>query len=208
MPEQIGLYLHIPFCKSKCSYCDFFSGAAKEADYDEYTERLKLAVAVWGDAAPEKVKSVYFGGGTPSVLGTERLCDILDTVKASFDITENAEITLEANPESGRSLDFAKLKSAGFDRLSVGLQSANEKELKTLGRIHTLDDAACTVRLAQESGIDNISLDLMMGIPHHTKKSLKNSIDFCEECGVKDRASYLLTFENGYNSYYLTLLLA
>ena len=201
MPEQIGLYLHIPFCKSKCSYCDFFSGAAKEADYDEYTEKLKQAVAVWGDAAPEKVKSVYFGGGTPSVLGTERLCDILDTVKASFDITENAEITLEANPESGRLLDFAKLKSAGFDRLSVGLQSANNKELKTLGRIHTLDDAACTVKLAQESGIDNISLDLMMGIPFQTKESLKNSIDFCAECGVKHISSYILKLEKGTKLY-------
>lgn len=201
MNSTIGLYFHIPFCRSKCAYCDFFSGKADEADYDRYTSELKKKTEYWGASADEIISSVYFGGGTPSVLGTDRLIDILQCAKQSFSIRENAEITLEVNPESGLKLDFHRLKSAGFNRISIGMQSSDERELKTLGRIHSPSDAKKTVEKAKKGGFENISLDLMMGIPHQTKESLKRSIDFCAECGVTHISSYIMKVEQGTRFY-------
>ncbi len=197
MANNIGLYLHIPFCRQKCAYCDFFSGKASEGDYDRYTSALKRRLADYGEAAAEKVSSVYFGGGTPSVLGADRLCDILECVKQRFALTKDAEITVELNPESGKVLDFQKLRETGFNRISVGLQSADPTELKTLGRLHTPEDASLTIRRAQAAGFDNLSLDLMLAIPHQTMESLKASVDYCASCGVKHISSYLLKIEDG-----------
>ena len=199
--KTVGLYLHTPFCRSKCAYCDFFSSAADESEYERYTYELIEKISFWGEKVAEPVSSVYFGGGTPSVLGTARLCGVLEQAKRCFDILPTAEITLEANPESGVSLDFAKLRSAGFNRLSVGLQSTDETELRLLGRIHTPEQARLTVKYAQKEGFDNISLDLMMGIPLQTKDSLKRSIDFCAACGVKHISSYILKIEKGTRFY-------
>ena len=195
MTKRIGLYLHIPFCRSKCAYCDFFSGRATEAYFRQYTTQLKNKIEYWGKQANETVSSVYFGGGTPSVLGTDRLCALLSCVKACFTVADNAEITLEVNPESGKSLDFAALRKVGFNRVSIGLQSSDEKELQALGRIHTPDEAALTVRRVHQAGIENTSLDLMLGIPYQTIDSLKKSIDFCYSCGVKHISSYILKIE-------------
>ncbi len=195
MADSFGLYLHIPFCKSKCPYCDFFSGKGCETDFDNYCAILKNKLKFWSEQTKRPVATVYFGGGTPSVLGTERLCDLLNHVKECFAIAQNAEITLEVNPDSGKNLDFLKLKTADFNRVSIGLQTAVELELKALGRIHSTDDARQTVRKAHAAGIDNLSLDLMMGIPLQTIYSLKESIDFCASLGVKHISSYLLKIE-------------
>ena len=201
MSEHIGLYLHIPFCKSKCAYCDFFSRAADEAQLNRYTAQMLKAVTDWGKKARETVSSVYFGGGTPSVLGTNRLCELLCAVKSAFTVDKNAEITLEVNPESALRLDFSALRSAGFNRVSVGLQSANDEELKILGRIHTPRQAAQAVKAAQAAGIENTSLDLMMGIPLQTRDSLRRSIDFCASLGVTHISSYILKIEQGTRFY-------
>jgi len=197
MKQPIGLYLHIPFCKSKCAYCDFFSAPGSERELDAYTEELMRKIAFWGQRTSEPVSSVYIGGGTPSVLGAQRLCNLLKTVKKNFSLQDGAEITVEINPESGKALDFDLLRAAGFNRLSVGLQSSNEKELKALGRIHRAEDARRTVQSAQEAGFENISLDLMLGIPFQTEESLKESVDFCAGCGVKHISSYILKIEEG-----------
>lgn len=197
MQDKIGLYIHIPFCKSKCAYCDFYSGKASEDEYDIYVSELIKNVTYWGKQTDKTVSSVYFGGGTPSILGTERLCTLLNEVKKYFSVSKNAEITLEANPESGVKLDFRKLNSAGFNRLSVGLQSSNTKELEMLGRIHTPEEAAITVKNAKAAGFVNISLDIMLGIPHQTKESLNKTIEFCESCGVQHISAYLLKIEEG-----------
>ncbi len=197
MSENIGLYLHIPFCRSKCAYCDFYSGKASEKEYDIYiTESIKK-IAYWGSRTDRTVSSVYFGGGTPSILGTDRLCKLLSEVKNQFNIAKNAEITLEANPESGVSLDFERLLCAGFNRLSVGLQSSDEKELAALGRIHSPGEAELTVKKAKEAGFCNISLDIMLGIPYQTKESLQKTIEFCAGCGVQHISAYLLKIEEG-----------
>lgn len=195
MSNSIGLYLHIPFCKSKCPYCDFYSTRAGENEYDNYVISLREKLKYWSSQFDGTVKTVYIGGGTPSVLGAERLCDILNSVKSDFTLESNAEITVEINPDSGKKLDFSAMKNAGFNRLSIGMQSAVQSELKKLGRIHTAEDARHTVKLAKSVGFTNISLDLMTGIPLQTKESLKESIDFCASCGVTHISSYILKIE-------------
>lgn len=197
MSRKLGLYIHIPFCKSKCAYCDFYSGKACEKDYDEYVEQLDEKIEYWSKKADRALTSVYIGGGTPSVLGTDRLYGIINHIKNTFSINDNAEVTVEINPDSGKSLDFARLKESGVNRISVGMQSSDEKELKALGRIHSLNDVKLTTRNAKSAGIMNISLDLMLGIPYQTKESLKRSIDFCKSLGVTHISSYILKIEEG-----------
>ncbi len=197
MKQTIGLYIHIPFCKSKCPYCDFFSGRGNKEEYEKYANLLKQKIKMWSEKAQNtSVGSVYFGGGTPSVLGAELLCDLLNKIKSCFEVDPKAEITVEVNPDSGKDLDFEKLSQAGFNRISVGLQSAAKGELKALGRIHSAADAQITVQRAKKAGICNISLDLMMGIPGQAKESLKKSIDFCASCGVEHISSYILKIED------------
>ena len=195
MSKSIGLYLHIPFCKSKCPYCDFYSTRAGKNEYDSYINALKEKLQYWSTLHKGTVKTVYIGGGTPSVLGAERLCNILNYANEYFAIEPDAEITVEINPDSGKKLDFISMKNAGFNRLSIGMQSAVSAELKKLGRIHTADDAKETINRAKSAGFNNISLDLMTGIPLQTKESLKQSIDFCVECGVTHISSYILKIE-------------
>lgn len=201
MSDNIGIYIHIPFCRSKCNYCDFFSGKAEEDDYDKYTLLLKRSIKYWGNIADEVVSSVYIGGGTPSILGTDRLCDILSAVKQSFKVSSKAEITVEVNPESGKSLSFNKLCETGYNRISIGMQSSSESELKALGRIHSAEEVKKTVESAKLGGFNNISLDLMMGIPNQTLSSLMDSIDFCVSCGVTHISSYILKIEEGTRFY-------
>lgn len=197
MSNTVGLYIHIPFCKSKCPYCDFFSGRATENEYDNYIKLLSDNICLWSAKTDKTVSSVYFGGGTPSILGAERLSKLLNKIKEDFTVAENAEITVEVNPDSGKTLDFDLLKLSGFNRISVGMQSAVEQELKALGRIHSINDAEVTVKRAQNAGINNISLDLMIGIPYQTIDSLEKSIDFCANCGVTHISSYILKIESG-----------
>lgn len=195
MSNSIGLYIHIPFCKSKCPYCDFFSANSNESDYDIYCNELKHKLKYWGIKINKEVATIYFGGGTPSVLGTKRLCSLLDCVKSNFKLTDDTEITVEVNPDTGKYLDFCALLNTGFNRISIGMQSAVESELKALGRIHNADDAKQTVINAQNAGFNNVSLDLMMGIPNQTIDTLKNSIEFCADCNVTHISSYILKIE-------------
>lgn len=195
MSNSIGLYIHIPFCKHKCPYCDFFSGNADENDFDNYVIELKDKIKYWSEKAKRDVATVYFGGGTPSVLGADRLCDILDFIKFNFNIQNNAEITVEVNPDSAKTIDFKKMYACGFNRISMGMQTAVEDELRLLGRIHSADDAKTSVERAKSVGFNNISLDLMMGIPNQTIESLEKSISFCADCKVTHISSYILKIE-------------
>ena len=197
MMRPIGLYIHIPFCDGKCYYCNFFSQKRDSAAMDEYTAQLNRILASWGGKMDRKVVTVYFGGGTPSVLGHDRLIGILNTVKGNFDPAGDAEITLEVNPSSTGSLDFSALLNAGFNRLSIGLQSANDDELRLLGRRHTVDDVRHTVESARVAGFDNISLDVMLAIPGQSIESLDHTLDFCAEMDVQHLSSYILKVEEG-----------
>lgn len=195
MSNSIGLYIHIPFCKHKCPYCDFFSGNADENAFDNYVIELKDKIKYWSEKSKRDVATVYFGGGTPSVLGADRLCDILDFIKSNFNIQNNAEITVEVNPDSAKTIDFEKMYACGFNRISMGMQTAVEDELRLLGRIHSIDDAKTSVERAKSAGFNNISLDLMMGIPNQTIESLEKSISFCADCKVTHISSYILKIE-------------
>lgn len=195
MTGNLGVYIHIPFCRSKCPYCDFFSFRAKKEEINAYVDILCDKIKMWGNKTDKIVDTVYLGGGTPSILGAESCCRIINTVKDNFKVTDDCEITIEANPSSGKFFDFKKAYDNGINRVSLGVQSVNENELKKLGRIHSREDVENTISLIKNSGIDNFSLDLMIGIPEQTTDSLKKSIDFCINSGAKHISSYMLKIE-------------
>lgn len=193
-----GIYIHVPFCDGKCPYCDFYSLRGDGELMDRYVTAVEQALERWaGRLDGERVETVYFGGGTPNLLGAERLSALLSRVKACFDPAAAAEITLEANPTQVDEAFFRAVKSTGFNRLSMGLQSANEDELKLLGRKHSREDAAQAVKAAQAAGFHNISLDLMLGLPGGSREKLKNSISFAASLGARHISSYILKVEQG-----------
>lgn len=192
-----GIYIHVPFCDGKCPYCDFYSLSGSASLFDEYTSAMERALHSWGEQAKLTVETIYFGGGTPNLIGAERLVKILAIVRNNFSVSPTAEITLEANPTSVDADFFSKLSAAGFNRLSMGLQSANSDELKLLGRRHTADDVTDAVKSARLAGFKNISLDLMLGLPNGTAEKLQQSISFAASLGVEHISSYILKVEDG-----------
>ena len=168
--RSLGLYLHIPFCKAKCLYCDFYSLPHAEERMDAYVAALTRQLAAWSERAEDcAVDTVYFGGGTPSYLGPDRLCRILDTVSVYYCVAPEAEITLEANPDSVQDLSvLRRLRRAGFTRLSLGMQSADDAELARIGRIHTHAQTIRVVENARTAGFSELSLDLIYGLPEQT----------------------------------------
>ena len=193
MTESFGLYIHVPFCRSKCPYCDFYSLRFEEEKAERYTEAVLRALA----CAPKKdqpVDSVYFGGGTPILLGARRLLAILNAARENFSLSEDCEITVEANPAAMTLGDLRELRKGGFNRISIGVQSAVEEQLRTLGRLHSAEQAVESVKLCRIAGFDNISVDLMLGTPNQTTESVKI---FCETfCPLVEHVSaYLLKVE-------------
>ena len=191
--KNIGLYIHIPFCKQKCPYCDFYSVPPTEKAMDDYVSFLNKKISSYQGYNAD---TIYFGGGTPGLLGTERIISLLKTIKKHFGDLQK-ETTIELNPESSLNLDYEKLHYYGINRISVGLQSSNERELSLLGRTHSPYDAANVVKQAKEAGIDNISLDLMIGISGQTAESLLESIRFCSELNAAHISVYMLKIEKG-----------
>ena len=195
MEQYLSLYIHIPFCQTKCPYCDFYSIRSCNEEYEKYVDILIEKIKKYSKKINRKVDTIYFGGGTPSVIGSKLLCKILFEIKKAFIVTDDCEITFEVNPKSGKFFDFESTFDAGFNRVSIGMQSANENELKALGRNHNSDDVINTINLSKKAGINNISLDLMLGIPHQTISSLQNSLDFCVSMDIPHISSYILKIE-------------
>lgn len=189
-----GLYIHVPFCDGKCPYCDFYSLPAGAAAMDAYTERAVRVMEGWAGAS---FQTVYFGGGTPNLLGAGRLARLLGSAREIFSIAPGAEVTVEANPTHVDKAFFAELRAAGFNRLSMGLQSADREELALLGRSHSPEGAARAVQAAQAAGFCNISLDLMLALPGGSPQKLKRSIGFAAGLGVQHVSSYILKVEEG-----------
>lgn len=178
-PPSLGLYLHIPFCVKKCGYCDFYS-VTDAALMDAYTDALVREIRLYGEKAAGYVTdTVYLGGGTPSYLGEARLCRILRSVREHFSLAENAEITIECNPESTDRRLLEALLSSGANRLSFGVQAAHDDELRRIGRIHDFEKAKNAVLLARSCGFHNISLDLMYGLPGQTQELFLDSLSQC-----------------------------
>ena len=177
--KRLGIYIHIPFCKSKCEYCDFYSigGSRDRRVTDDYLQALADHIREAGRLAPEYlVDTVYFGGGTPSFFGAENLEKILDEIHKSFRLSVEAEITLEANPDSVTLQSMKKLVRAGFNRISIGVQSDDDEMLKKLGRPHNFHQAKQALTLARQAGFGNISLDLMYGLPNQTLTAWKETV--------------------------------
>lgn len=189
MNKPTGLYIHIPFCKSKCPYCDFYS----VTNTDDFKEKYKDAVIRnIGFYQNLRFDTVYFGGGTPILLWRE-ICEILDSIGNR--ITDNAEITIEANPCSTDFDALCSLKRSGVNRISFGLQSGVDNELKALGRLHSGKEGADAVYLAQKAGISNVSADIMLGIPFQTKDSLKTTLSYMTQLPLSHISAYMLKIE-------------
>lgn len=192
-----GIYIHIPFCKTKCPYCDFYSFKPEEYQKDSYLKSVLFCLLDYKDKIKDSIDTVYFGGGTPSVFGGERISKIIECIRKNYKIASEAEITVECNPSTvDRELVF-HLKNAGVNRISMGMQSAVDRERKALGRLSGKAQVKNALELFQGAGIKNISLDLMLGIPHQTKQSLKESLDFLTQSKVTHISAYMLKIEEG-----------
>lgn len=196
--DTLGLYLHVPFCASKCHYCDFYSFAGDSVQIDGYIAAMCREIASVCSLFSERpVDTVYFGGGTPSVLGGARLGTLLQAVRTHFQVMENAEITVECNPDSIDVSLLRALRQAGVNRLSVGVQSAHDGELRLLGRRHTFAQAKQAILLARQMGFDNISLDLMYGLPQQTEQDFMQSVQALLELEPAHLSCYGLKLEAG-----------
>ncbi len=185
--KQIGLYIHIPFCKQKCSYCDFCSYAEKQDLISKYIKCLLQEIKEVGsnnraDFENGKddlflVKTIYIGGGTPSLIDSKYIVQIMENIKSNFELEENAEITIEVNPGTVTLEKLEDYNKVGINRLSIGLQSTHEHLLREIGRIHTYLDFLDTYRFAREAGFKNINVDLMIGLPNQTLAEVQDSIE-------------------------------
>ena len=194
LTNPLGLYLHIPFCEGKCAYCDFYSVFSGDELKADYTKTLIKEIQQWGGKISRPIDTIYLGGGTPSLLA-DRLPDIINAVKEAFTVKDNAEITLEINPSGNikNILEFAR--KAGINRLSLGVQSGDDDELLTLGRKHTVQDTVNAVTIAREMGFDNISLDIMLGLPNSNSISLQKSLEFILKLNPEHISAYILKIE-------------
>ncbi len=193
--RPLGLYLHIPFCVKKCGYCDFYSvtdDKLKKSYVSALLDHIKEYGKVCGGYT---VNTVYVGGGTPTCLGPRLLGKVLQEVKNRFPVSGDAEITVECNPESTDKKILDVMKKQGVNRLSFGVQSAHDGELKALGRIHDFAQAKAAVTLAKERGFSNISIDLMYGLPGQTQEKFLDSVRQCLELEPKHLSCYGLKLE-------------
>ena len=196
--KELELYLHIPFCERKCAYCDFLSAPADLPVRISYIKKLQEEIAYYGAQYGEyQVSSIFFGGGTPTILEGYQLAAILETVKEHFNITTDAEITVECNPGTLTAGKAEKLVQAGFNRLSMGLQSADDRELQLLGRIHNFAQFLESYDLAKKAGFQNINVDLMSALPGQTLKSWQDTLQKVTALRPEHISAYSLIIEEG-----------
>jgi len=197
MEKKLGLYIHIPFCEHKCDYCDFYS-LTNFKDYVRYTDTVLLQMEDFSERAEEyTVDTVFIGGGTPTVLPLNRMLEIIDGIYRNFNVAQNVEFTMEANPATVTPKMLKKLRKAGVNRLSFGLQSALDEELSELSRIHTFEEFKESYQMAKKAGFDNINIDLMYGIPGQTQSSLGYTLEQVCDLEPKHISLYNLKIEEG-----------
>lgn len=197
--NNIGLYLHIPFCKTKCPYCDFYSMRGNESDKNMYMISLVESMEAWSDRLERKADTIYIGGGTPSVLGGANIAMLIRRAKNLFGV--DGEITVECNPSAVEEDFFETVADAGVNRISLGVQSVIESERKKLGRFSDRELIEKRIIQCKSAGIENISLDVMLGVQEQTQKSLSETLDFCIASGAKHISAYMLKIEEG-TTYY------
>jgi oxygen-independent coproporphyrinogen-3 oxidase len=192
-----GIYIHIPFCKTFCSYCDFYS-ITDNSETEPFVQALILEISLQaGYLEGEDIETVYFGGGTPSLLTPGQISQIISSVRTNFTLVKDPEITIEVNPDDVYEGYFKALTEAGINRVSLGIQSWNDKRLKYLGRRHDSEQSAKALRLAFAEGIVNVSADLIYGIPGSTTEDLKNDLEKTFAFPVTHLSAYHLTIEDG-----------
>ena len=193
--ERFGIYIHIPFCVKKCSYCDFVSFCSDEKTWEQYTNAVVCEIENKKIENPKKVTTIYIGGGTPSLIPENYIVKIINTVKSRFKIEESAEITIEVNPGTVTEKKLVAYKNAGINRISIGLQSAEDRILKLIGRIHNYQTFLSTYNLTRNIGFENINVDLMLAIPTQTKEELLNTLNKVIELKPNHISLYSLIVE-------------
>ena len=200
--QELELYLHIPFCVQKCAYCDFLSAPAGDAAKEEYVDALKQEIKRYRKMARSyRVSSVFVGGGTPSILSCGQILEIFKTLRQVFAIQSDAEITIEANPGTVTKEKLAAWKQAGINRISFGLQSVKNEELKMLGRIHTYEEFRESYDLARQAGFENLNVDLISAIPGQSVQSWEETLRTVAELGPEHISAYSLIIEEGTKFY-------
>ncbi|MCM1035184.1 MAG: radical SAM family heme chaperone HemW [Paludibacter sp.] len=192
-----GIYLHIPFCKSRCKYCDFYSTTLL-SKREEYVATLLQEIQLRQDYLPDKqLQTIYIGGGTPSLLTEQSLKQIIEQIRTYYDVLQDAEITLEANPGDLNAQKLYTLRNIGFNRLSIGIQSFQPHLLQLMGRRHLAEDAIRAVKQAQQQGFYNISIDLIYGLPNQTQQEWEADLHTALSLNVQHISTYCLSYENG-----------
>ncbi len=192
-----GIYIHIPFCKQRCTYCDFYTVVAPKLIEDTVDSIVKEISLRNNYLADKHIQTIYFGGGTPSVLSKSHFLRIFEALNQNFKINSNAEITFEANPDDLTDDFFTETQNLPFNRISIGIQSFNDADLKRINRRHTAEQAIQAVKRAQNAGFSNLSIDLIYGLPDQTLEDWKNNIGKALILNVQHISAYGLTYEKG-----------
>lgn len=196
--QPLELYIHIPFCVKKCAYCDFLSGPAGEQEREDYVNLLAEEIRSCPDAVKDyEVVSIFFGGGTPSLLTGEQMERLMDVIRETFTLGQDAEITMEMNPGTVEEEKLRKYKEAGVNRLSIGLQSVNDEELRLLGRIHTYEEFLEAYHMARDCGFANLNVDLISAIPGQTVESWRHTLEKVIALHPEHISAYSLILEEG-----------
>ena len=195
----LGIYIHVPFCRSKCQYCDFYSITNKDPlMHDGYLDAICAHIKEAGPLAPNyRVDTIYFGGGTPTFFGAEGMATIMTAIRKNFDVAGDAEITFEANPDSVNEKDLKRLYAEGFNRVSLGVQSDDDDMLKRLGRPHTYDQVLTAMKRLRKAGFHNISIDLMYGLPGQSLIEWRSTLENCLSLNPDHISCYGLKVEEG-----------
>lgn len=194
--KELGIYVHIPFCKQRCSYCDFISYCDKNDLIEKYIKALKQEIEN-SSVNEYEISTIYIGGGTPSYIESKYISEILKTIKQKYNISRNVEITIEVNPGTATKEKLRDYVEAGINRISIGLQSCNNNLLKMIGRIHTYEEFLSTYKLAREVGFKNINVDLMIGLPNQTLDDVKKSLEEISKLNPEHISVYSLIVEEG-----------
>ena len=197
--RTLGLYLHVPFCRAKCAYCEFYSLARSEEKMDQYTDALIRHLKETAPMADgHTVDTVYIGGGTPSYLGPARIVKLLQSVKKYYHLRKGAEITMEANPDSASDVSALRaVRRAGVNRISLGMQSSDDRQLQAIGRIHTWRQTQSAVEAIRRAGIENLSLDLIYGLPDETAAQWEKTVNDALSLRPQHISCYALKLEEG-----------
>lgn len=196
--QPIALYVHIPFCETKCPYCDFNTYAKIESLIPDYVSALRTEIELWGGMlGSPPVRTIFFGGGTPSYLPSSDISGLMATISESFPLEDGAEITLEANPGDFTPAKLSNFLESGINRLSIGVQSFDDGLLRLLGRRHSASDAVEAYRMAYDAGFDNVSIDLMYGLPHQTIEHWEETLARTADLRPPHVSLYALTLEGG-----------